>query len=198
MTTWTSKTALAVAALVALTACDALPALEGLAAPQDAATPSVALSETKMANRAFTLVPPDGFCIDKATLNQRFALLARCDTLGAADMGAGAPVALITVSITPQGTTESLPTPEQTADAMKLARVDALKADTDSQTFRAEGSPPASGLDVKHWRGAMRIGGQVASLALFGPKGGRAVSSEGREILNGLIKRSQAASKADG
>ena len=203
MTTWTSKAPLALAALIALGACEdgqgAAGLLANLQAPSDAAAAApVALAQTQMASGAFTLVPPQGFCIDKSALSQRFALMARCDALGAPSKSAGAPVGIITVSVTNAGRVEILPTAQETADAAKLARVDAVKSENDSITFRAEGTPPAAGLDVKHWRGTLRIGGQIVGLALYGPKGGRAETSEGREMLNELIRRSRKASATSG
>lgn len=192
MTIWTSKAGIALAGLLGLGACGdaALPSFGGLTgggAP-------VALSQSFMADRAFTLVPPQGFCIDKASLKQRFALMARCDTLGAPSQAAAAPLGVLTVSVTPGGT-DALPTPEQTADALRLARVTAAQGSDTTVTFRAEGAPPLADLDVAHWRGTWQVNGQLVSLALFGPKGGRAVSSEGREVLLGLIARSASASQ---
>jgi len=200
MTTWTCKAGAAVIGLATLTACDAVndvPLLGKLAPPNDAPAEgetAVALSQTQMANGAFTLVPPQGFCVDKSSLNQRFALLARCDTLGVPNGGGGAPVGILTVSVVPKGISAALPTPQETADALKLARVDAVTSEVDAITFQAEGAPPIADMDITHWRGTIRIGTQVVSLALFGPKGGRAVTPEGREILNSLIRRSRAAS----
>lgn len=191
MTIWICKAALAAVALTALAACE-----EGQGGSpfaglgQGAATvKSVALSQTQMANGAFTLVPPEGFCIDKSSLKQRFAILARCEALGAPQAAGGAPVGFITVSVTPDRTDGTLPTPEQTADAAKLARVSNAKPANGAVTFRAEGRPPTKGLDIVHWRGTMRIGGQIVGLAFYGPQGGRAISSEGREVLNALIRR---------
>lgn len=194
MTTWISKPALAVTACFALTACDALPSLpvlDSLSAPKDG--PAVALSQTKMANGAFTLVPPQGFCIDQSTLKQRFALMARCDTLGIADGAAGAPVGIITASVTPVASPDTLPSPTETADAFKLARISDIHTDLNTVTFRAEGTPPSPDLGIAHWRGTVRIGGQLLGIALYGPKDGRAVSAEGLGLLNGLIRRSREA-----
>jgi hypothetical protein len=201
MTIWTFKTTAAALGLLTLAACGDvvdLPVLGGLTQPDDAAVPPVALSQTQMANKAFTLVPPQGFCIDKSSLKQRFALMARCDTLGAPDVAGGAALGILTVSVTPEGRADTLPTPRQTADALKLARVSAPSVAPDSVTFRAEGVPPVADLDASHWRGTLRINGQLVGLALFGPKGGRATSDEGREILNALISRSREASTPSG
>lgn len=194
MTTWISKPVLAVTACFALTACDALPSLpvlDSLSAPDDA--PVVALSQSKMANGAFTLVPPQGFCIDKSSLKQRFALMARCDTLGIADGAAGAPVGIITASVTPVASPDTLPSPTETADALKLARVTNVHTDLNTVTFRAEGIAPSKDMDPAHWRGTVRIGGHLLGIAIYGPKNGRAVSAEGLGLMNSLIRRSREA-----
>lgn len=193
MTTWSCKSALAGAALLALAACEdgqSMSFLEGIgSAPRN-----VALSRSQMANGAFTLVPPRGFCIDRRNLSQRFALLARCDTLGAPDQIGGAPLAIITISVTPGGADVSLPTAQHVADAARLARVDANTSDNNAITFRAEGPPPVAGLDDRHWRGTARVGDYLMGVAVYGPSGGRAISTEGREVLNELIRRTRAAS----
>ena len=193
MTIWNSKVAPAAVALMALSGCEEGQGgdlFAGLGQPA-AAAKNVALSQSQMADGAFTLVPPEGFCIDKRSLKQRFALLTRCEALAAPGAGGGAPVAILTVSATPNGTSGPLPTPQQTAAAAKLTRFDAAKSSTDAVTFRAGGAPPIRGLDVNHWRGTMRVGGHLVGLALYGPKGGRAVSNEGRSILDSLIRRTR-------
>lgn len=192
MTTWISKTTAAVMAFGGLTACTDLGALASLGGVTADKAP-VALSQSMMAGKAFTLVPPQGYCIDQQSLKQRFALMARCDTLGAPNAAAGAAIGLLTVSVTPVGD-DGIPTPEQTAAALNLDRIAATVTNGSAVTFRAESAAPPANLDPKHWRGTVQIGDQVLSLALFGSKDGRAVSSEGREMLNDLVRRSIAAS----
>ncbi|MEM6303673.1 MAG: hypothetical protein AAF744_03075 [Pseudomonadota bacterium] len=187
MNTWSSS-ALLLSASLALSSCGAvqLPSFGG--------ADKAPLTRSLMASGAVTLVPPQGFCIDPRSLNQQFALMARCDTLGAPAAAGGAALALITVSFTTAPEDAALPTALETADAAKLARVDAAKSENRAITFRAEGIPPVSDLDVTHWRGTARLGAHVMGVALYGPMGGRAISSEGREIINDLIRRTRAAS----
>lgn len=197
MNTWICKAALAGAALGLLSACGeggpSISLLDGLSAGGSKAEEG-ALAQTLMANGAFTLVPPQGYCIDRASLKQRFALMARCDTLGAPSQAAGAPLGIITVSVTPAGAEESLPSAAQTADAAKLARVDDENAQNEAIVFRAEGAPPLADLAVSHWRANTRVADQLMGIALYGPEGGRAISNEGREVLRELIAKSRAAS----
>ncbi|MGB3246014.1 MAG: hypothetical protein WBB25_15890 [Sulfitobacter sp.] len=194
MITWISRPAAAAFALLGLSGCEGgtkSGLFAGLGVSTAAETKPVALSQAKMAKGAFTLVPPEGFCIDQASLKQRFALLARCEALGAPNAGGGAPLGILIVSVTPDAPVGALPTAEQTADALKLARFTAAESENNAITYRAEGAPPVEGMDVVHWRGTAQIGGQLVGLALYGPKGGRAVSGEGREILNSLIRRTR-------
>jgi hypothetical protein len=192
MTTWICKGAVFAGVLLGLGACDGVETA-GLLGSLSSIMPAenVALSETQMANGALTLVPPDGFCIDKSSLRQSFALMARCDKLGAASLAGGAPVGLITISVTALDPEASLPTPQELAEASKLTELGAEKSKGNALTFSAKGEPPARGLAESHWRGLARVGDQMISLALFGPEGARAVTIEGREILNSLIRRTQ-------
>ena len=153
---------------------------------------NVALSQTLMANGAFTLVPPDGFCIDRSSLQQQFALMSRCDTLGAPSLAGGAPIGLITISVAALAPDLPLLTAQEIAVAANLSGYDAEQTSNDTLTFRAEGTPPANGLDVTHWRAVARVQDQMLGIALYGPRDARAVSEEGRDILNSLVRRSRA------
>jgi len=155
---------------------------------------SVALAQTQMAEGGFTLVPPQGFCIDRNTLRQNFALMARCDTLGAPQLAGGAPLGLITVSVTPMEADGTLPDSQSVAEAAGLIHIDLETSENDALTFRAEGKPPGAGLDPIHWRGLAQIKTQVLGIAFYGPAGGRVVTPEGREFINSLIRKTKAAS----
>ena len=193
------RTAFALTALFALSACDGGGAGDLFAAlpfkkAQATDAPDVALSQSQMANGALTLVPPQGFCIDKTALRQRFALMARCDALGAPSLAAAAPVGIIAISVVPASEAQGLPTPKDIADAAKLSNVEDVSSTKSGVTFKARGTAPAAGLGATHWRGSFQINDHLLGLALYGPKDGRAASAEGREILNGLIRRSRTAS----
>ena len=193
MITWISKRAGLVGLCLGLSACNGVDTagfIGGLI--PGGKVENVALSQTLMANGAFTLVPPDGFCIDKSSLRQQFALMARCDTLGAASLAGGAPAGLITVSVAALAPEAPLATAQEIAAASKLSSFDAQEGGSDTLTFRAEGTPPTQDLDVMHWRAVARVNDQMLGIALYGPKDARAVSEEGREILNSLIRRSRA------
>ncbi len=197
MSTWSCKAAIAGAGLTLLGACEGGPGidlLDGLSTGGGTDKKDLALSQSLMANGALTLVPPQGFCIDRRSLQQRFALMARCDTLGAPSVARGAPLGFITVSVTPADAEATLPTAQQTADAAKLSRIEGESASAETLTYRAEGVPPVKDVAVVHWRGKARVAEQFIGVALYGPEGGRAVSAEGREIVLDLIRRTKEAS----
>ncbi len=186
MTTWTCKGAFALLALISLAACEDgqggafLQGLDG-----NSSNKPVALSQAKMAFGTVTLVAPEGFCIDKSSLKQNFALMARCESLGAPSAGTGAPLGILTASFSAASAT--IPTPGETAAALRLDTITDPVSKDHSVTFRASGSPPAEGLSKTHWRGTARVGSQMMALAFYGPNGGRAVGAEGRSVLNRVI-----------
>ena len=104
MTTWTSKHLIALGLASVLGACEAMDTgttlLAGLAPLEDAALPAVPLTQAMMMRGGVTLVPPSGYCIDPESLSHKFALMARCDNMGAATGGEGAPAGVLTVSLT--------------------------------------------------------------------------------------------------
>lgn len=193
MTIWTSKSGAAALALTALAACvggqgmGLIGSLGNITAKPNAE----ALTQATMAFGAVTLVPPRGYCIDADSLKQRFALMARCDQLGADRGNDGAPVGVITVSVTPARGDARLPTMAETADAFALKDVSDPKTASGSVVFRANGAPFSAQVSPDHWRGSAIIKGQMLGLALFGPPSGAAISSEGRALLAELIKRTQ-------
>jgi len=188
MTTWTCKGTAAAIALSVLAACEdgqGAGFLQGLVPGGTA--PPVALSQANMAFGAVTLVPPAGFCIDRGSLKQNFALMTRCEALGAPSSVAGTPFGIITASFS--SASAIVPTPSDTAAALELEAVSDAIAREASVTFRAKGTPPADGLSDTHWRATALIGTQMMGLAFYGPVDGQAVSSEGRAILVSLITK---------
>lgn len=191
MTTWTCSKVLAALALTLLAACEE--GQGGALFPASKPARAVALSQAKLASGSVALIPPPGFCIDKASLRQNFALMARCDALGVPSAAGNAPVGIILASVT-TAAQNALPSPADTAAAHDLSAVsDVIEQDT-SITFRANGQPPAPGLSDSHWRGTARMGDRIMAIALFGPDGGRVSGAEGREVINRLIAASRAGS----
>lgn len=198
MTIWTSKGAAALLGSLVLAGCDAAPTgqglLAGLLSPGSDTVDRPPLTQALMMQGAITLVPPTGFCIDPNSLNQSFALLARCDTLGAATGDRGAPLGIMTVSLTPRGTETPLPTAADVATASDTSDPDHIRDRQDHIIFATEGQPPLPQMDERHWRAIAKVGGYTMGVALFGPKEKRAVSVEGAGLLEELIQRTQAKS----
>lgn len=189
MNTWTSKGVFAAIALPFLAACE-----DGQGGPLlKAPGKPVALSQSKMAFGAVTLVPPTGFCIDKSSLKQNFALMAPCERLGAPSAAGGAPTGILTASFS-SASSGSVPTPLDTAAALELAGVSDPVEKESGVTFRAKGKAPAKGLGTSHWRGTTQVGSQMMGLALYGPVNRPAVGSEGRAILTDLMDAMRAGS----
>lgn len=181
MITWISKGSAAALVMLALTGCEA-----GLTSGGGGATSP--LSRATMV-KGVTLVAPAGFCIDRSSLKTRFAVMARCDGLGAAQAAGTAPRGLITVSLTDKGS-NALPTAVQVATAAQLQNIEQVDEQPGHTIFRAQGRTPTDGLAPTQWRGAAAIGDQTAGIAVYGPENGEILTLTGRNILLQLIDRS--------
>lgn len=190
MTTWSCKTSAAVLALWTLAACEGgqLPPLLGPAS----GGPAAGITRASMAGGALTLVPPQGYCIDRRNLESRFALLARCDKLGVGDASAGAPLGVITVSLSDSPTATPLPTADETAAILGVSNVTLARTSDNAVIFRAVGPRPVRDMANRHWRATARIGSFLMGLAFYGPAGGRVEGAEGGNILADLIARTEA------
>ncbi len=189
MNTWSSRAAPAVFALGFLGGCDDLPDLSMINAFTEG-RPDVALSQASMAFGSVDLVAPPGYCIDKRTLKQNFALMARCDTLGVPSAAGDAPLGIITASFAPAQELTVLPDPNVTAQALALREISDASKSANIVSFRAKGRDVPDGTDPLHWRATTKMGEVVVGLALFGPTGGRAIGDDGRDLLDALIERS--------
>lgn len=193
MTTWSCKPAAALGIVFMLSACEGIDSddglLAGLTPPKDAALPTVPLTQASMMRGNVTLVPPRGYCIDADSLTQSFALMARCDALGAATGGAGAPAGILTVSLSRSAKDAILPTAQDIATATGLTNPQDVQQADASVVFKTTGTAPSPDLSPQHWRSVAQVDRYTMGAALFGPKGRRAVSGEGVGVLQDLIKR---------
>ena len=183
MTTWTSKGPFAGLALLALTACEEGQGTNAAGAP---------LTAARMMNGAVTLVAPPGFCIDRSSLRASFALMARCDTLGAPQAAGDAPLGILTASFVAASPQSPLPTQGDLLATPSVTRVLEARSSDDQLVIHATVPAPSDSLSQIHWRGAARIDGHVAAVALYGPDKGRAVGQEGRAIVTRLIDGTRA------
>lgn len=183
MTTWSSKPLSALSIIGLLSACNTVDTGNIFA-------PAVApLTQALMMRGKITLVPPSGYCIDAKSLSQSFALMARCDTLGAATGGRGQPTGVLTVSFARSAKNATLPTAQEIATATGMNMPENTREGEASVVFKTTGRAPTSDLSPKHWRSISKVGEYTMSAALFGQKGQRAVSPEGASILEDMIKR---------
>lgn len=187
MNTWSFKRPLCALVLFATAACGNTGGVIG----NIGAVENTAVPQAQMAFGAVTLIPPKGYCVDTRTLSQQFAMLARCDVLGAPDDVSDTPLGMIAVSFADVGEADTLPSPEQTAQALGLTEVSDQVVEEDRVFFRANGQAPIRQMAPQHWRGNALIAGYVVGLALYGPKGGRALSAEGQNLLNTLVSQTQ-------
>lgn len=190
MIIWICRGAAALSLVGLLGACDALDPdgtlSEALASPADAAAP---LKQARMMQGKVTLVPPGGYCIDPDSLSQSFALMARCDALGAAAGGSGAPIGVMTVSFARTVNNAPAPTAQEFAAAAGLDAPASTHTSASGVIFKTRSAPPADDLSPDHWRGVSKIGDFTMSAALFGPEGRRAVSDEGADFLGEMMQR---------
>lgn len=200
MTIWTSKPLVALGFVSLLGACDAVDTdgglLAGLTPPEDAALPAVPLTRAMMMRGNVTLVPPSGYCIDPESLSQSFALMARCDNMGAAAGGEGAPAGVLSVSLARNVLNPTLPTAQEVAIAATVTPPEDTREIENSVIFRTKGAAPSAELSPTHWRSISKIGKYTMAASLFGPEGRRAVSSEGADVLADMIKRTTAKTNA--
>jgi hypothetical protein len=187
--------ALGLAALFVLSACSEGPAFNLLqktdAAPK--AKQTVPLIKAQMVQGAVTLVPPSGYCIDRASLTQSFALMARCDLLNAKNGALDAPIGLLTASLA--NSSGHALSPADLAAAGNATVVETL-GEGDLEIVRAQTQTPPEGLSETHYRMAAQINGFDLNLALFSPSDSEAQGSRGVSMLQNLVTASQDASIA--
>lgn len=185
MTTWICRRAGALFVVLALAGCEDLSDIAGTS--PDALPPP--LRDTQMMQGAITLVPPKGFCIDPTALNQTFAMMARCDVLGATSGSRGAPLAILTVSFSQRGGEAPLPSADDFAQAAGTTPPQELRNGGDFLIFATTGAPPLDGLDDRHWRAVARVNGLTMGASLYGPQDRRAISVEGADLLEEMVRR---------
>jgi len=194
MITWISKPPIAALAFATLSACEGGQGFSlGGNTGKGTGNP---LLQTSLAGGAVQVVPPQGYCIDRESLKDRFALMARCDALGLPDAATQAPLGVLTLSLVKAEPDTPLPTPQEIAKAMGLTQVIKIGSHEDATIFVAEGPVPTEGMSGRHWRGMAQIGGHLASVTLYGAPQSRAISDEGRGLVAELIRQTRAKTDA--
>ncbi|MCR9126160.1 MAG: hypothetical protein NXH82_08520 [Rhodobacteraceae bacterium] len=198
MFTWISRTGVLLFAPLALAGCEGG---AGLAfAPPQTETPAPAragMTQAPLAGGAVQLRAPDGYCIDPQSLDAPgFALLARCDTLGAA-APRGRDLALISVSVAPlPNAGDAAPSAEAlTASAGATATLDRRARGAPLTLVRlSRETPVIAGLSASFWRGAFVVNGHVVGLSLYAPPDSRALGNRGAALLSATADRTLEAS----
>ena len=182
MSIWTCKV-LAGALFLALgSACVPVPELN---------SSNGALAEpltTAKLSRGLFVSTPDGYCLDRTSLTREFALIARCDKLGAKGPSFGTPLAVITVTSPPDEVEATLPE----ADAL-IGDAESLldsRRESKLQLVKISGSAPADGLSGRYWRAAGLVGNQVLGLAIYPVANGPDLDEEAVVLLRETFERS--------
>lgn len=168
-----------------------------LALPGAATGPSETVA---MAGGAVQLATPPGYCVDRRALRQSprqgFALIARCDRLGARGFAAGQRLALITVTTLRRGAAASPPTLDALAAAAAPAEVleRRMAGDLPMLRLRTPDGAAARDLSPQHWRTAFALNGHLVGLTLYAPEGSAALGAEGMTILGETAMRIRRAS----
>ena len=181
MNIWTSKVGAAALVCLTLAACEDGFGLPGAGLPDDG------LRSATLSRGAVMLVPPPGFCIDRRSLRARFALMARCDTLGSTGAD-DAPLALITVTTVPSTTDAAL-----TGDALGAQSETVLDREDRSglTLIRVRGTPPSPALRETYWRAASRVGTEIVGLAIYEAEDGAPLGPQAPRLLQEAMQRTQ-------
>ena len=184
MNTGTSKGVLVGSILLGLAACEDFAALDLAGATTGE---NLALTNATLAGGTIKLVPPPGFCVDKRSLRQSFALMARCDTLGGR-LTTDAPLALITATtVEVTGAAQISTSDFEGSSEQVLQRRD----DDDLALVQVRGTPPSDDMRDTYWRAAARVGNQVVGLALYEPSGAGALGDTAPSLLARTVKDTQ-------
>ncbi|WP_299044966.1 hypothetical protein [uncultured Tateyamaria sp.] len=182
MNTGTSRGVLFGSILLGLAACEDFAALDLAGATTGE---NLALTNATLGGGMIKLVPPPGFCVDKRSLRQSFAIMARCDTLGG-QLTTDAPLALITATTVKVTGPVAVSTSDFESPAEQVLQ---RRDDNDLALVQVRGSPPGDGMRDTYWRAAARIGNQVVGLALYEPSDGRDLGATAPALLTQMVER---------
>lgn len=196
MITWSFKP-LALALALVVTGCGEDGAMLSFLEPADAApekeVANSGLKSAPMLRGVIELTPPKGFCIDRRSLKRNFALLARCDVLGAPDT-AGGPDGIVTVSLVRRAGEADLDT---TLIALAPEASVIERDSSDGLALALMDGPTPDGTAARHWRGVAQIGPVVMGLAAYGSDNDAEESARRAGVLRDLVAQTRAASGAE-
>lgn len=193
MSIWTYSRAILLTVCALIAGCTQIRNAEFLSS--DGPKPANALAVVVMEDGAVTLMPPSDYCIDKSSLKPRFALMARCDTLGART-ASDAPLVLITATLVPLEESINVPTAADLATALEPNKI-LQQSDQDGLALvQTESATGLNGISERHWRGVFVVNGILVGLALYAPRDGSVSGEAGAAILTGLAERTTAQTSA--
>lgn len=181
MNTWISKALLIASCWVA--GCDGA----GLV-PESG---SDGLQTVPLSGGAVMLSAPNGFCVDRFSLGASFAVMARCDTLGASG-AADAPLAVITAT-----TVAAAQDNPFAADTFGFGEERVLNRQERGAIalVQVKGTPPDPNLDDTYWRSAGQVGDQILGLAIYSPRGADDLGVKAPALLAQTMRRTLAQSR---
>jgi len=176
--------------MLALTACD------GVLPTQEISGGSKAISEVSMARGAVHLVAPGWCCIDQRSKRARFALIGRCDTLGAVGTYSFRSLAMIAVSVVPVEAGTSNPNADALQQSANAGEVIATQDRANISLVQMGGGDPGlEGLSDTHWRTAFVVNDQLVNLVLYAPSDSAALGPDGADLLDAIARATTAASQ---
>lgn len=159
------------------------------------------LRQAALAGGSVVVTPPPRYCIDANSLSDRpsggFALIGSCATLTGEATGVFVEPAIITLSVSPAQADDMSIDSRAFQTALDRGRVIKAVSRDDLSLLQVEGGarvPPSA--DERHWRGLMRVGGQVVGLALYGAAEGPMSGDQGMRLLIELADAIQTQSAA--
>lgn len=174
-------------AAAALAGCLKLPQQERTDAPK-------LLQRAALAGGNVVVVPPQGYCIQPATLREKpkggFALLASCESISG--YSSGYKVAPLVMTVSAVARSEPGPEPQGDEIARALAGhkvIQQLHGDglTAVQVIAQKSLTEAD--DPQHWRGVMVVNQTTVGLAVYGPKGSEATREKGLNMMIWLAEQ---------
>jgi hypothetical protein len=185
MNTWTFRDLVCAGAILALASCDEIGGLGLSASSETRPLPSATLGRGAVA-----LVPPTGYCVDARSLRQSFALMARCDTLGAKPVY-GAPLAVITATATAR-TGDSIITVDDLGNSDEKV-IERTELD-DITLIQVQGTPPSPAMRNVFWRAVGQIGDLAVGLAIYEAADGAQLGRQAPRLLVQTMRRTIAKS----
>lgn len=198
MNIWTSKAGYAALTAILIAGCatdGASPALAfGDAGVGGFLAPRAPQEQAEMLGGAITLIPPDGFCVDARSRRSDFAMMARCDVLGAElTSQIAVPLAIMTASVAPISSDtefQAVVLQDRTQRVLDRYDVDGMYLTRFSDT------PPDETLSRDFWRGVTRIGDTMVSIGLYSSVNAPALGPYGRVMLEESLTFTRQASLA--